>query len=100
MLSAFREKIMSYFSILRTVVACFLETAVNFCHFLRLDIAEGGRQLAHYRVCRFRKVDQNYLESFEMWCRRRKEKIIWISSVKCEGIAFYEGSRRSGISNT
>jgi hypothetical protein len=77
----------------------FLGDGVNFCHLLRLDIAEGGRQLAHYSVCRLRRVDQNYLESFEMWCRRRKEKIIWIGRVKCEEVACYERSRRSGISN-
>jgi hypothetical protein len=29
-----------------------------------------------------RKVDQKYLESFEMWCWRRVENIIWIDRVK------------------
>jgi hypothetical protein len=28
-----------------------------------------------------RKVDQKYLESFEMWCWRRMEKIIWTDRV-------------------
>jgi hypothetical protein len=31
-----------------------------------------------------RKVDQTYLESFEMWCWRRKEKIIWSVHVRKE----------------
>ena len=29
-----------------------------------------------------RKVDQKYMESFEMWCWRRMEKISWIGCVK------------------
>jgi hypothetical protein len=32
--------------------------------------------------CTPRKVDQKYLESFEMWCGRRMEKIGWTNSVK------------------
>jgi hypothetical protein len=28
------------------------------------------------------KVDQKYLESFEMWCWRRMEKIRWTNHVK------------------
>jgi hypothetical protein len=28
------------------------------------------------------KVDQKYLESFEMWCWRRMEKIIWTDRLK------------------
>jgi hypothetical protein len=31
-----------------------------------------------------RKVDQNYLERFEMWCWRRMEKIIWTNRVRNE----------------
>jgi len=30
------------------------------------------------------KVDQKYLESFEMWCWRRMEKISWINHVRNE----------------
>jgi hypothetical protein len=30
----------------------------------------------------FRKLDQKYLESFEMWCGKRLEKIIWTDRVK------------------
>ena len=33
-----------------------------------------------------RKVDQKYLESFEMWCWRRVEKISWTDSVRNEEI--------------
>jgi hypothetical protein len=33
-----------------------------------------------------RKVDQKYLESFEMWCRRRMEKISWTDCVRNEEI--------------
>jgi hypothetical protein len=31
-----------------------------------------------------RKVDQKYLESFEMWCWRRMEKISWTDRVRNE----------------
>jgi hypothetical protein len=31
-----------------------------------------------------RKVDQKYVESFEMWCWRRMEKISWIDHMKNE----------------
>jgi hypothetical protein len=32
------------------------------------------------------KVDQKYLESFEMWCWRRIEKISWIDHVRNEEV--------------
>jgi hypothetical protein len=34
----------------------------------------------------FRKVDQKYLESFEMWCWRRVEKISWTDRVRNEEV--------------
>jgi hypothetical protein len=33
-----------------------------------------------------RKLDQEYLESFEMWCWRRMEKISWTDRVKNEAV--------------
>jgi hypothetical protein len=33
-------------------------------------------------TCTLQKVDQNYLESFEMWCWRRMEKISWTNRVR------------------
>jgi hypothetical protein len=33
-----------------------------------------------------RKIDQKYLESFEMWCWRRMEKIIWTDRVRNEEV--------------
>jgi hypothetical protein len=33
-----------------------------------------------------RKVDQKYLESFEMWCWRRMEKISWTDRVRNEEV--------------
>jgi len=35
------------------------------------------------------KVDQKYLECFEMWCWRRMEKISWANHVKMK--KHYEG---------
>jgi hypothetical protein len=34
----------------------------------------------------FRKLDQNYMESFEMWCWRRMEKISWTDRVNNEAV--------------
>jgi hypothetical protein len=34
----------------------------------------------------FRKVDQKYLESFEMWCWRRMEKFSWTDRVRNEEV--------------
>jgi hypothetical protein len=31
-----------------------------------------------------RKVDKKYMERFEMWCRRRMEKIGWADHVRNE----------------
>jgi hypothetical protein len=33
-----------------------------------------------------RKIDQKYLENFEMWCWRRMEKIIWTDRVRTEEV--------------
>jgi hypothetical protein len=33
-----------------------------------------------------RKLDQKYLESFEMWCWRRMEKISWTDRVRNEEV--------------
>ena len=33
-----------------------------------------------------RAVDQKHLESFEMWCWRRMEKIIWTNHVRNEAV--------------
>jgi hypothetical protein len=35
-----------------------------------------------------RAVDQKHLESFEMWCWRRMEKISWIDQVRNEDVLF------------
>jgi hypothetical protein len=35
-----------------------------------------------------RKIDQKYLECFEMWCWRRIEKIIWAERVRNEEILY------------
>jgi hypothetical protein len=35
-----------------------------------------------------RKVDQKYLESFEIWCWRRMEKISWTDRVRNEEVSY------------
>jgi hypothetical protein len=40
-----------------------------------------------------RKVDQKYLESFEMWCWRRMEKISWTDRVTNEVSHRVKGER-------
>jgi hypothetical protein len=55
-----------------------------------------------------RAVDQIYLESFEMWCWRRMEKICWIDYVRNEEVLLesmsieisymiYENGRLTGL---
>jgi len=34
----------------------------------------------------FRKIDQKYLESFEIWCWGKMDKISWTNRVKNEGM--------------
>jgi len=43
-----------------------------------------------------RTADQKHLESFEMWCWRRMEKISWTDHVRNEEVLFE--SRSKGIS--
>ena len=40
-----------------------------------------------------RKVDQKYVESFEMWCWRRMEKISWTDLVRNEILHGVEDDR-------
>jgi hypothetical protein len=35
-----------------------------------------------------RKLDQKYLESFEMWCQRKMEKISWTDRVSNEAVLY------------
>ena len=37
-------------------------------------------------TCTLRAVDQKHLESFEMWCWRRMEKISWTDYVRNEDV--------------
>jgi hypothetical protein len=45
----------------------------------------------------FRAVDQKYLESFEMWCRRRMEKIIWTDHVGNENVLLRVKEQRNNL---
>ena len=42
-----------------------------------------------------RKVDQKYLESFEMWCWRRMEKISWTDHVRNEEVLLRVNEQRN-----
>jgi hypothetical protein len=42
-----------------------------------------------------RKVDQKYLESFEMWCWRRMEKISWTDRVRNEEVLHRVSEQRN-----
>ena len=41
------------------------------------------------------KVDQKYLESFEMWCWRRMEKISWTDRVRNEEVLLRVSEQRN-----
>jgi len=40
-------------------------------------------------------ADRNYLESFEMWCWRRMEKIIWTDHVRIEEVLLRVNEQRN-----
>ena len=42
-----------------------------------------------------RAADQKYLESFEMWCWRRMEKIIWTDHVRNEEVLLRDNEQRN-----
>ena len=42
-----------------------------------------------------RAADQKYLESFEMWCWRRMEKISWTDRVRNEEVLFRVNEQRN-----
>ena len=42
-----------------------------------------------------RAVDRKYLESFEMWCWRRMEKISWTDHVRNEEVLFTVNEQRN-----
>jgi hypothetical protein len=43
----------------------------------------------------FRAVDQKHLESFEMWCWKRVEKIIWTDHVRNEEVVLRVKEQRN-----
>ena len=53
-----------------------------------LSDAESHMSIALYgaETWTLRPVDQKYLESFEMWCWRRMEKISWTDHVRNEEV--------------
>jgi hypothetical protein len=47
-----------------------------------------------------RKLDQKYLESFEMWCWRRIEKVSWTDRVNNEAVLHKGGKEHSSHNKT
>ena len=58
------------------------------CHILSM-VLYGAETLT------LRAVDQKYLESFEMWCWRRMEKISWTDHVRNEEVLFRVSEQRN-----
>ena len=46
------------------------------------------------------KVDQKHLESFEMWCWRRMEKISWTDRVRNEEVLHRQSMEERNIRDT
>jgi hypothetical protein len=46
-----------------------------------------------------RELEQKYLESFEVWCWRRMEKIKWSKKVTNEQVLEYIGEKRTLLNN-
>jgi hypothetical protein len=51
--------------------------------------------LCDVKIWTLRAVDQEYLESFEMWCRRRMEKIRWTDRVGNEEVLLRVKEKRN-----
>ena len=47
------------------------------------------------KLGRFGAADQKYLESFEMWCWRRMEKISWTDHVRNEEVLLRVNEQRN-----
>ena len=75
-------------------VCCNFITKYSLCHQTKFAIYVTRTKLANCYIWSIalcgaetwtlREVDQKYLESFEMWCRRRMEKIIWTDRLRNE----------------
>jgi hypothetical protein len=57
----------------------------------------GGKQngISYYQNWTLRAVDQKHLESFEMWCWRRMEKISWTNHVRNEEVLLRVNEQRN-----
>jgi hypothetical protein len=74
----------------------------------KLDLNLRKKLVKHYiwsialygaEKCTLRKVDRKHLESFEMWCWRKTEKIIWTDRVRNEEV-FHRHKKERNILNT
>ena len=54
------------------------------------DARANGKHIYHFRA-----VDQKHLESFEMWCWRRMEKISWTDHLRNEDVLFRVKEQRN-----
>jgi hypothetical protein len=60
-------------------VLCLIETWVRISSVAKqLPVSQEG--LRFMEIADLRKLDRKYLESFEMWCWRRMEKISWTAA--------------------
>jgi len=57
--------------------------------------APERRQLGFYPILALRAADQKYLESFEMWCWRRMEKISWTDHWRNEEVLLRVDEQRN-----
>jgi hypothetical protein len=84
---------MEYFSFLGSMVKAAFIRKKAFHLQIRVKFEEQTSEVLHLELriygaetLIFRKVDQKYLESYEMWCWRRMEKIIWTDSAGNEKV--------------
>jgi hypothetical protein len=82
--------------------AAFNKTVVVFTSILVLELRKKlvkcyilSISLYGAEIWTLRAVDQKYLESFEMWCWRRMEKISWADHVRNEEVLLRVKERRN-----
>jgi hypothetical protein len=98
--AAFNKKKTNLYSKHPVVIICKYKDDLLFLHFKtpfisKLDLKLKKKLVKSYiwsialygaETWTLGKVDQKYLECFEMWCRRRMEKINWTNRVKNEEV--------------
>ena len=77
---------------------------LTICRYYRDTLLDSDLNIGYYiwsmalygaETWTLRAADQKYLESFEMWCWRKMEKISWIEHVRNEEVLLRVNEQRN-----